>query len=236
MVHEKQRKNYNNTLQYNGQAFADKFVLNCSGFKKNGYFLELGSRDPKITNNSYILEKEFGWTGFLIDREQTYELDYKTIRTNSIPVIKDATKIDYKNLFKQHNVPSNLDFWQLDLEVRDNTALKTLIKIDNEILDEYKFAIVTMEHDVYTGLQTSINTRIESRKILEARGYYLVFSDILDPPDVCIDYPYEDWWVHPELVDMGYITQLQMKNRDKYMKVNTKVGAIDCFKSYEIEY
>ena len=236
MIHEKERKNYNNTLEYNGQAFADRFVLNCSSFKRNGYFLELGSRDPKTTNNSYILEKEFEWTGFLVDRDETHASSYRTVRPNSIPIIKDATQIDYKSLFSQHNIPNNLDFWQLDLEVRDDTALKTLMKINDEILGEYKFATVTMEHDIYTGFQTAIGTRIKSREILESRGYYCVFHDILDPPDVCVDYPYEDWWVHPDLVDMEYIIDLQTKNRDKYMKVNTKIGIIECFKSYEMEY
>lgn len=236
MTKEQERKKYNDTLEYNGQAFADRFVINCTGFKRNGHFLELGSRDPRTTNNSYILEKEFNWTGFMVDRDGTHESSYGTIRPNSVPIIQDATQIDYKNLFKQHNCPDNLDFWQLDLEVRDNTALQTLIKINKEILGEYKFATVTMEHDIYTGLQSAINTRTKSREILKGRGYYCVFYDILDPPDVCVDYPYEDWWVHPDLVDMEYITHLQVKNKEKYMKVNTKIGIIDCFKSYEMEY
>ena len=236
MIAKEQRKKYNSTLEYNGQAYADRFVLNCTGFKRNGYFLELGSRDPKTTNNSYILEKNFGWTGVMVDRDATHESSYGTVRPNSIPIIQDATQIDYKNIFEQNNYPSNLDFWQLDLEVRDDTALKTLIKINEDILSDYKFATVTMEHDIYTGFITAINTRYKSRDILRDRGYYCVFQDILDPPEVCVNYPYEDWWVHPDLVNMEYIRYLQDKNKDKYMKVNTKIGSIDCFKSYEMEY
>lgn len=42
---------------YNGQALQDEFVLTVLNNKKNGYFLEIGSYDPIIINNTYILEK-----------------------------------------------------------------------------------------------------------------------------------------------------------------------------------
>lgn len=228
----KDRNWYNENLQYNGQAYADAFVLNCADFKRDGYFLELGSRHPKNNNNSYILEKSFGWKGVMVDREETYKKDYKSDRPNSIAIIDDATQIDYKKVFEDNNFPYDLDFFQLDLEVRDNTALETFIKINEEALDHYRFATITMEHDIYTQFANAIETRIRSREILKERGYYLVFEDVLDPPDVCVDYPYEDWWVHPDLVDMKYIRTLQKKNEGKYMKA----GSINCFKSYEIEY
>ena len=184
MVAEGKRAHHNKHLEYNGQAFADKFVLNCTGFKRGGYFLELGSRHAKWNNNSYILEKNFGWRGIMVDRDGAHKSDYESQRPNSIPIIKDATQIDYKKVFEENNFPANLDFWQLDLEVRDNTALSTFLKIDEEILEYYKFAVITMEHDIYTGFANAVNTRVLTRKTLENRGYYCVFEDILDPPDI----------------------------------------------------
>jgi len=234
----KNRDWYNKNLEYNGQAHADAFVLNCTNFKTNGYFLELGSRHPKQNNNSYILEKSFDWKGVMVERESSYEQEYKTERPNSSAIMKDATEIDYKKVFEENNFPSDLDFFQLDLEVRDNTPLKTLLKINDELLDCYRFATITMEHDIYiahlgeAGLENAIETRIKSREILKERGYYLVFSDILDPPHVCVNSPYEDWWVHPELVDMNYVKELQENNKHEY----TKVGDVSCFKSYNIKY
>lgn len=229
---KKSREWYNRNLDFNGQACADAFVLNCTNFKRNGYFLELGSRHPKENNNSYILEKAFGWKGVMVDREKTYKEDYKTQRPNSIGIISDATKIDYNKVFKDNNFPYDLDFLQLDLEVRDNTALQTFLKIDKELLDEYKFATITMEHDIYTGLPNAVETRNKSRKILKERGYYLVFEDILDPPGECRCCPYEDWWVYPELVDIKYIKELQEKNKHEY----TKEKEIFCFRSYDLRY
>lgn len=244
-------------LEYNGQALADKFVAHCTNFKENGYFLELGSREPRTTNNSYVLEKSLGWKGIMVDREDTYKEEYKSERPNSIAVIEDASKIDYYKLFKENNFPSELDFLQLDLEVRDNTALKTFMLLDEQIFDNYKFATITMEHDIYTGLKNAIKTRSISREILRERGYFCVFEDILDPPSVNrpvdpdnpkkqLDYPYEDWWVHPDLVDMGFIKRLQIKNEGKTQSVKVKLDFqvysldiftnIDSFKVYEVSY
>ena len=109
--------------------------------------------------------------------------------------------------------------------------------LDRFSSDDYKFAVITMEHDVYTGLSNSVKTRYESRKILEGRGYYCVFKDILDTPSVCANSPYEDWWVHPDLVDMDYIRYVQDKNQGKTstLGVETKI-MVDSFKSYEVEY
>lgn len=229
---EPDRAWFNKRLIYRGQAYADRFVLNCTNFKRNGYFLELGSRDPKENNNSYLLEQYFGWKGVMVDRISTYEEWYKRDRPNSIAVIQDATMIDYAKIFHDNKFPLDLDFFQLDLEVRDNTALQTFLKIDEELLDKYRFATITMEHDIYTRMENAKKTRDKSREILKERGYYLVFEDILDPPEVCSGMPYEDWWVHPELVDMNYIRHLQEKNKHEY----TKEGDVFCFRSYDIKY
>ena len=138
--------------------------------------------------------------------------EYKIIRKNSIHVINDATKIDYKLLFLNNNISKNLDYLQIDLEVNNGSTLKTLEKLDMEIFDEYKFAVITFEHDIYH--TNYLNTREKSREILINRGYIGVFYDIhnIDPK-----YPFEDWYVHPDLVDMEYITNLIDKNKKNYV-------------------
>ena len=74
---------------------------------------------------------------------------------------------------------------------------------------------------------------------LKERGYYLVFEDILDAP-IDNDHgnrPYEDWWVHPELVNMNYVKKLQEKNKHEYTASEyTANKDISCFKSYNIKY
>ena len=48
----------------NGQ---DLFALLSNNFKRNGIFIEFGAYDGVIFSNTHLLEKQFGWTGILID-------------------------------------------------------------------------------------------------------------------------------------------------------------------------
>lgn len=200
---------------FKGQAQQDKFVLNILKNKKKGFFLEIGSNHPININNSYTLEKNYEWTGIMIEYSNKWLNDYKKERPNSIHVINDARKIDYKNLFEMNNVPLNLDYLQIDLEVNNGSTLNTLKKLNSEVMDKYKFATVTFEHDIYR--TNYLNTRIESRKIFENRGYIRVFSDINNSGVN----PYEDWYIHPDLVDIELVNNIIKKNEQNY-KSNVK--------------
>lgn len=201
-------------MEFNGQALQDKFVVNVLNKKKNGYFLEIGSRDYKKTNNTYFLEKNLNWKGILVEINKCWLKDYKKFRPNSIHIIDDATKIDYKKLFEINNVPLNLDYLQIDLEAENGSTLNTLKKLNSEVMDKHKIATITFEHDIYR--TNFLNTRLESRKIFEDRGYVRVFSDINNRGVN----PYEDWYVNPELVDINYIKKLQDINEKNYKKDN----------------
>ena len=198
--------------KYNGQSEQDKFIINVLKGKQNGYFLELGSNDPININNTYLLEKQYNWKGIMIEYDSKFLPSYKDYRNNSIHIINDATMIDYKTLLDSNNMPLNFDYLQIDLEPCNGSTIKSLEKLNNEIFDKYKFATITFEHDIYS---TNFgNTRLRSREIFTSRGYVCVFKDIhnIEPK-----YVYEDWYVHPELVDMKYIKELQDKNSNKYV-------------------
>jgi hypothetical protein len=134
---------------YKGQAQQDKFVLNVLREKKQGYFLEIGSNDPININNTYLLETQFNWKGIMVEYDSNFLPLYKDKRPNSIHVIQDASTIDYKTLFETNNVPFSIDYLQIDLEEGDGSTIRTLEKLDNEVMDNYKFATVTFEHDIY---------------------------------------------------------------------------------------
>ena len=196
---------------FRGQALQDKFVLNMLKYKKNGFFLEIGSNDPININNTYILEKDYEWNGIMVEYSNEWLNLYKKLRPNSIHIINDATKIDYKNLFEINNVPLNLDYLQIDLEVYNGSTLNTLNKLNSDVMDKYKFATVTFEHDIYR--TNYLNTRLESRKIFENRGYVRIFSDINNSGVN----PYEDWYIHPDLVDSELVNTLINKNEKNYI-------------------
>ena len=195
---------------YLGQAQQDKFVLNVLKEKKNGYFLEIGSNHPININNTYLLETKYDWKGIMVEYDESFLDLYKIHRPNSIHIINDATKVDYKNIFEINNMPNEMDYLQIDLEVSNRSTLTTLEMLDSQIFDTYKFATITFEHDIYTG--NAFDTREKSREIFNKRGYVCVFEDINNKSIV---FPYEDWYVHPDLVDMNYINNL-IENNKKY--------------------
>ena len=200
---------------FNGQAEQDKFVLTMLKNKKNGFFLEIGSNHPININNSYILEKNYDWKGIMVEYNNRWITKYKLHRPNSIYIINDATKIDYKSLFETNNININIDYLQIDLEANNGSSLNTLKKLNVEVMDKYKFATITFEHDIYN--TNYLNTRVESRKIFENRGYIRVFSDINNKGKN----PFEDWYIHPDLVDMKLVNEVINKNKKNY-KTNVK--------------
>jgi hypothetical protein len=184
----------------NSQACQDLFVLSALNNKKNGYFLEIGSNEPISINNTYLLESQYDWKGIMVEYNSVYQPMYVEKRPNSIHVIQDATTVDYMKHLAPF--PKDMDYLQVDLEVDNRSTLTTLELLDKTVFDTYRFATVTFEHDIYRG--DYFNTRERSREIFQKRGYILMFPDV--KLSSC---SFEDWYVHPELVDMKRLLPLR---------------------------
>ncbi len=224
-------------INYRGSAGQDKFALSLNKFKKNGYFLEFGSQHPIDDNNTYLLESEYEWKGLMFEFEDKYKSLYEKYRSEDTTyIIADATELDYVDIFSKLKVPKNIDYLQIDLEAGMLTPLTLLEKLNKQVMDTHKFATITFEHDIYCAEKNSkhnvggqwngwipynpdnfYKVRSESRKILENRGYLLLFGDI-NANDINDNYhlPFEDWWVHPDLVDMDYINDIIESNKEGY--------------------
>ena len=188
------------------QANQDLFVKTIMKGKKNGYFLEIGSNHPSQHNNTYLLEKNYNWKGLMVEYDKSFEELYKMERPNSIYELNDARLVNYKEIMDKNNFPLNMDYLQIDLDVDNKSTLDTFLLLNNDIFDKYKFATITFEHDIYRG--DYFNTQSISRKILIDKGYLLVF------PNVSVFWegsykPFEDWYVHPDLVDMELINKIK---------------------------
>jgi hypothetical protein len=188
------------------QAFQDLFVLIVCNKKQNGFFIEIGTNDAIKNNNTYLLEKNYKWKGLLVEYDKSFEKSYIDKRKRSIYVIKDARDVDYKYILTKYEFPKNIDYLQIDLDVNNKSTIETLEFLNDTIFDEYKFATITFEHDIYSG--DFFDTRKRSRKIFENRGYILVF------PDVKVFWeneykPFEDWYIHPDIVDIKIINKLK---------------------------
>jgi hypothetical protein len=189
----------------NSQAGQDVFAYTITNKKQNGYFLEIGANHPITCNNTYVLEKDFNWKGLMVEYDRSFEELYKIHRPKSIYQIMDARNVNYRNILDKNAYPENMDYLQIDLDVDNRSTLDTLILLEKTVFDKYKFATVTFEHDIYSG--DYFNTQIISREIFKKRGYILVF------PNVSVFWqgeykPFEDWYVHPDLVNMDYVNSI----------------------------
>jgi hypothetical protein len=195
----------------NSQSAQDMFVLTTLGYKRNGYFLEIGTNHPVNINNSYVLEKNYGWNGLLIEYDGQWENLYKQYRKSPY-VISDARNVDYAALFLKYNFPKTIDYLQIDLEVSNGSTIQTLQHLEKTVFSDYTFSTVTFEHDIYTG--NFYNTRKLSREIFENHGYVRLFSDVRNQG--C---PYEDWYVHPSSVSSEFIQKVRTDNSLAYNDV-----------------
>ena len=204
------------------QAKQDIFVSKICN-TNNGYFLEIGSNHPIAHNNTYLLEKNYGWKGFMVEYDKSFENLYKIHRPNSIYEINDAKYVNYKEILDNNNFPLNINYLQIDLDVNNKSTLDTLILLDNTVFDKYKFATVTFEHDIYSG--NYFDTQKISREIFNKRGYVLVF------PNVKVfwedDYkPFEDWYIHSDLIDLEIINKIKTSeslSSDDIIKILEKI-------------
>jgi hypothetical protein len=230
----------NKDIQYNGQVFQDKFVLTMLNHKHNGTFLELGGNDPCFISNTYLLESKYNWKGIMVEYDTSFTNSYMSKRPNSHHVFQDASTVDYASLLKELKYPNVIDYLQIDLEPGNGSTLNSLKNLDTNVFDNYKFATVTFEHDIYMSFSNNEmfkKTRDESRTIFKNRGYVQVFSDVNNDGwrdndvrreqliagetvtigDYVGQYPFEDWYVHPDLVDMNYVNSVIIMNAGKYV-------------------
>jgi hypothetical protein len=173
------------------QIGQDLFVKRILQEKRNGLFFDIGGGFPIEINNTYLLEREYNWTGISIDLESKYSSQWKQSGRSSTFLIQDAITANYSQLFKSLTSSLNtnrIDYLSIDLE----PPINTLLALKQIPFNEYKFTVITFEHDLYRkdpghdlGEQYIL---WESRDIFVKNGYGLVFSN-----------KQEDWWVDKDL-------------------------------------
>ena len=73
---------------------SEEFALDILDYKKNGYYVEMGSADPIKGNTTYRMENQFGWTGIGFDLDEEHAKNYNAVRKNPC-LVQDATKFNY---------------------------------------------------------------------------------------------------------------------------------------------
>ena len=174
--------------QNHSQSLQDIFVLAANQGQREKWYLEVGSAEPFYHNNTALLETRFAWRGISLDINQAKVEDFGRQRRNTV-LCQDATRTDYAALLAQYGAPRDLGYLQVDCEPPEN-SLRILMSMP---WDRYRFAVVTFEHDYYA----DISVRDRSRDYLRKQGYELMAGDVAFD----LTHSYEDWWVHPDLVN-----------------------------------
>jgi hypothetical protein len=191
------------TIETNySEAYQDMFVLTMLKGKREGTFIEVGAGRPFYGNNTALLEKQFGWRGISIDIDDRQV----SVERKTPFLIKNALEIDYSKIIRELNLGPVVDYLQLDCDPPEIT-FEILKRIP---FDEYKFKVITYEHDYYNTDKKEL--REESRRYLESKGYELVVNDIA--PDEWRNY--EDWYVYPDYIDRDIL--VIMKDRRDIVK------------------
>lgn len=203
------------------QAGQEEFVMAVLESKMKGTFLEIGSEHPIYGNNSFYLERYLGWNGVMIEYDKKWKPFYDKWRTSRY-LIKDASQVDYEPICECiADEDGVIDYLQLDIEVSNGSTIKTLERLDDEVFDKYRFRVITFEHDLYTGW-CGEDTRRRSREIFNRRGYIRVFGDVKHNLSAQWCVAFEDWYVHPDLVDMEYINRIKRDgslNHDEILEI-----------------
>jgi hypothetical protein len=178
------------------QLGQDMFVVDVLQSKRKGFFIDLGCGHHERFNNTYVLEKEYEWSGLAFDIEMDVET-WKKERPNSTIFKADALKFNYYQLFDTYSVPKTIDYLSLDLEPPEVTlACLNLIPFS-----EYTFKVITFEVDRYRSNYHKI-----TRPYFNKHGYVRVaeLGFIKNDNFSCVD----DAYIHHSIAE-EYIDRIQ---------------------------
>lgn len=175
----------------------DMFVLSLLNGKTGGTYLEVGGELPVAGNNTYLMERYFGWQGVSIELDPKYTDLWARDRSNKY-ICGDALTQDYGQLIQQMNFGKVVDYFSCDIEPPEQTfqALKSVVETG------VRFRVITFEHDAYNGGES---VRLDSRQYLKSQGYQLIVGDVSHAGNSV-----EDWWVDPNLVNRSILDLLTM--------------------------
>jgi len=173
---------------------SDIFALDILNYKKNGYYVEMGSADPIIGNTTYRMENDHDWTGVGFDLNKTHADKYNSVRKNPC-LVEDATKFNYLKYFEENNFPKQIDYLQIDIESPMDVGGRPQHPIGQPLLGlialpltQYRFTVISFEHE-YIIHYKNASLRDAQREILDSLGYSLVCK-----------IGHEDWWVDSKVI------------------------------------
>lgn len=122
------------------QLGQDIWVLEKTNYKRNGFFVDIGASDGVMLNNTWLLEKEFGWKGICVEPNPKF---YQKLKKNRKCIVTDyyvSDKTGEEIEFIMADVYSsgiNCAFNDLHKEIRRSYAeIGNVIKVVSISLDD----------------------------------------------------------------------------------------------------
>lgn len=146
-------------MQFNSQIGQDKWVCQMLENKRNGYFIDIGACDGVTISNTYVLEKELGWTGICVEPARKPFAKLKAAR-NCICVNKAAYSTDGVVSFMEYpddQYRGNItNIKAMDSGIRtviESITLDSLIYEYNSprVIDYISIDVEGLEYEILTG-------------------------------------------------------------------------------------
>ena len=100
---------------YKSQFEQDTHVLSVYNNKRNGFFVEIGAYDGIESPNTYVLEKDFGWTGLCVECNPRF---YSSL-------------LNTRSCFKSNSAVYNVD--DREMEFYDSGGYAGLVETNNHV-------------------------------------------------------------------------------------------------------
>jgi len=193
---------------HTSQSYQDLFALSIIG--NNGNYIELGARQSVFGNNTYMLERHYGWKGISIEFNKKFRKDWEFSDRKNPIVWDNALTLNYKKLIETYNIQGDIDYLSCDLEPAYITFCSLAIIIDQKLFPK----VITFEHDYYR--YKDLNYYQIATDFLKYNGYKIAVDNVLGDPDgQDTNKFYETWYVRN---DVNYETIDFREWKQKIMK------------------
>ena len=210
---------YENLLkQSKSQIGQDIFAISLLSGKKNGYFVEFGATDGIGLSNTYMLEKEFSWSGILAEPGKNWHKNLIANRSCKIDFRCISDKSGKQVVFYESDSPelstiSGLEKSDSNIrKLKDSYNVETLslndlllhheapkvidlLSIDTEgselsILENFNFD--NYKFAIIVCEHNFTQNREKIFNLLTSNGYKRVWHEFTQ---------FDDWYIFPELID-----------------------------------
>ena len=165
-------------MEFKSQHKQDQFIINYFKGKKNGVFVDIGAHDGITLSNTWVLEKEFNWTGICVE-PMPHQYKALTDCRNCITyncAIYDTNGIENFTMLEYDGYPDMLSGISKDMSIvhmghvisegSRMGAKQKIIKVQTRILNE-----ILEENNIYEIDFLSVDVEGAELKVLNGINY-----------------------------------------------------------------